>query len=350
MTARPAPPPLTERALHLEDLGELIAGIPSMIGFPPVDSLVLLTGSCADRLQLGTIVRVDLPEPRHGPDLVSQMCLAVTANDVVTVLPVIVGGGAADPPDLPYRWLIELLAREMGDVGVLLVHPVWVPTVERGETWWCFENPECTGQIRDPRSAVLTAMHAVAGYITYGSREEMAANLAPDPEDQVAHRAQLLAERAAAPEQDPLDQWRTVRRAIDSAAAVVELPELDDDQIVRLAEALCSPLVRDNCIAALLTDLADAADRLWTVLTRAIPAPERAEPACLLAMNAYLRGEGVLANVALETVLDADPDHEMAALLHQAIDRCMPPKDFRSMLVDCVAAADIIYSETEASE
>lgn len=348
MTARPAPQPLTERSLHLEDLGELIAGIPSMIGFPPVDSLVLLTGSRADRLQVGTVIRVDLPEPRGGPDLVSQLCLAVTANDVVSVLPVVVGGGTADPPGLPYRWLVELLARELGDVGVVLVHPVWVPAVERGETWWCFENPECTGQIRDPRSAVLAAMNTAEGHITYESREAMAANLAPDPEDRVAHRAQLLADRVTAPDQDPLDQWRMVREAIQSTAT--ELPELDHDQIVRLAEALRSPLVRDNCIAALLTDLADTADRLWTVLTRAVPAPERAEPACLLAMNAYLRGEGVLANVALETALEADPDHEMATLLRQAIDRCMPPKDFRAMLTDSVAAADLVYSEAEAME
>ena len=321
-----------------------------MIGFPPVDSLVLLTGPSIHRLQLGTTLRVDLPEPEHGPNLVGQLCLAASANDVVAVVPVVIGGGTADPPDLPYRWLIELLARELADVGVVVLHPVWVRAVGHDETWWCYENVECTGQVRDPRAAVVRAAYTAAGFVTYASREEMAAHLAPDPEDEVAHRAQLLAERATVTGPNPLEQWQAVRAAIEAAGTWTELPDLDDDQIVNLAEALCEPLVRDNCLAALLTDLSEPADRLWTLLTRAIPAPERAEPACLLAMNAFLRGEGVLANVALEAALEADPDHEMAALIHKAIETCMPPNDFRDLLAKSVAKADLLYTEAEARE
>jgi hypothetical protein len=339
MTPPPAPPSPTE-GIHLDNLGELIAGIPSMIGFPPTDSLVLITFHVTDRLMLGAIVRMDLPEARHGPDMVRQLCLATVAHEPDVVVPVVISGGTADPPNLPYRGLIEDVARELGEVDIPTVHALWVPAVEEGETWWCYEDEECTGQVRDPRSSSLAVFHALAGVVSYGSRAEMAAHLAPDPEDVVAHRAQLLAQRAAdAAELEPAEKWAVVRAALD-AVPDEALPELDDDEVVDVAAALCDPLVRDNCLPLVLADYADAAERLWTVLVRAVPAPERAEPASLLAIHAYLRGEGVLANMAIDVALDADPGHHLALLLRESIDRGMPPARFRAMVEESVAWAE----------
>lgn len=346
MTPPPAPPFPTD-TVYLDDLGELVAGIPSMIGFPPTDSLVLVTFHVADRLQLGATVRMDLPEPRHGPDMVGQLCLATVAHQPDVAVPVIVGGGSADPPELPYRWLIELVTEELDQVDIPTVHALWVRATEHGETWWCYEDEECTGQVRDPRSSAFAAFHALAGVVRYGSRAEMASHLAPDREDRVAHRAQLLAERAAAAaDLDPAEKWAVVREAVDGVPEDA-LPDLDDMQVVRIAEALCDSLVRDNCLPLMLTGQARAAARLWTVLIRAVPAPERAEPASLLAIHAHLRGEGVLANMALEVALDADPDHQLARLLREAIDRGMPPGAFRAMLEDSVGLAELINDRWE---
>jgi hypothetical protein len=346
MTSPPAPPS-PANTIYLDDLGELIAGIPSLIGFPPSDSLVLITFHFADRLEIGATVRMDLPEARHGPDMVDQLVLATVAHGPDVVVPVVIGG-SAELPDLPYRWLMDRVAHELNEVDIPIVHALWVPAVEVGETWWCYEEDECTGQVRDPRSSALAAIYTYAGVIHYGSRAEMASHLAPDREDRVAHRAQLLAERMdAAAEVDPAEKWATVRAAVD-ATTDVATPELADDQIVALAEALCDPLVRDNCLPLLLTDQADAAERLWTTLTRAVPAPERAEPASLLALHAYLRGEGVLANVALDAALDADPDHQFALLLRESIDRGTPPSRFRAMVEESVAWAEQVNVEGEA--
>jgi len=122
MTPPPAPPSLID-GIYLDDLGELIAGIPSMIGFPPVDSIVLVTFHVTDRLQFGATVRMDLPEPRHGPDMVSQLCLATVAHEPDVAVPVIIGGGSVDPPELPYRWLMELVAKELGEVEIFACGP-----------------------------------------------------------------------------------------------------------------------------------------------------------------------------------------------------------------------------------
>ncbi|MGH3757960.1 DUF4192 domain-containing protein [Actinophytocola sp.] len=345
MTSPPASPSPTI-GLHLEDLGELVAGIPSMIGFPPVDSLVLITFHVTDRLQLGATVRMDLPEPRHGPDMVGQLCLATVAHEPDVAIPVVVGGSAG-PPDLPHRRLIELVERELGAVGIPIVHALWVPAVEFGETWWCYEDEECTGQVRDPASSALAALHTFAGVVRYGSRAEMAQHLAPDREDRVAHRAQLLATRAGGVAGvAAAEKWAAVREAVDDSAGEGS-PELDDERVVLLAEALGDPLVRDNCLPLLLTEQAEAAERLWTVLTRAVPAPERAEPASLLAMHAYLRGEGVLANMALEVALGANPDHQLALLLRESIDRGTPPGRLRDMLEESVAWAEQVNVDVE---
>lgn len=346
MTSPPAPP-FPTNSIYLDDLGELIAGIPSLIGFPPSDSLVLVTFHLDNRLMLGATVRMDLPEPRHAPDLVAQLCLATVAHGPDVAVPVIIGGGPARPPDLPYRWLMELVTHELDEVDVPTVHALWVPEVSLGETWWCYENEECTGQVRDPRSSALAALHAFAGSIHYASRADVAAHLAPDREDHVAHRAQLLADQAdTAADVAPAEKWATVRVAID-AITDVSVPELDDDQIVRLAHALCDPLVRDNCLPLLLTDKADAAERLWTVLTRAVPVPERAEPASLLAIHAYLRGEGVIANLALDVALDANPDHQLALLLRESIDRGTPGSRIRAMVEESVTWAEQVNVEEE---
>jgi Domain of unknown function (DUF4192) len=344
MTPPPAPLSPTN-SIHLDDLGELIAGIPSMIGFPPVESLVLVTFHLTDRLQFGATIRMDLPEPRHGPNLVGQLCLATVAHEPDVAVPVVVGGGTADPPDLPHRWLVDLVARELGEVEIPIVHALWVPEIARGETWWCYEDEECTGQVRDPDSSAIAAFHTLAGVVRYGSRAEMFAHLAPDREDRVAHRAQLLAERAAgAADVTPAEKWAEVRAAIDTVAADGS-PELADERIVRLAEALCDPLVRDSCLPLLLDEVADAAERLWTILTRAVPAPERAQPASLLAVHAYLRGEGVLANMALDVALDADPGHSLALLVRDAIERGTPPGRFRAMVAESVTWAEQVNVE-----
>jgi hypothetical protein len=345
MTSPPAAPS-PANTIYLDDMGELIAGIPSMIGFPPQDSLVLMTFHIGERIQLGATMRMDLPDREHAPDLVAQLCLTAVANEAEVAVPVLVGG-SADPPELPYRWLMDLVVEELDDVDIPIVHAIWVPAVEFGETWWCYVDEECTGQVRDPQSSALAALHAYAGLVRYASRAEMASHLAPDREDRMAHVAQLLAAQAGQrADTSAAEKWAEVSAAIDTTGDAV--PELADEQVARLAEALSDPLVRDNCLALPLTDRADAAERLWTALIRAVPAPERASPAILLAIHAYLRGEGVLANMAVEAALDADPDLDLARLVREALDRGLPPTVLRSMIEESVSSAErIIAAEAQ---
>lgn len=98
-----------------------------------------------------------------------------------------------------------------------------------------------------------------------------------------------------------------------------EVPETDDD-LVDLALALSDAAIRDACIGLVLTEPRGRSESLWLALTQTLPAPERAEPAVLLAASAFRRGNQALCRAAAEA-LAAVPAHPIAALLHDACQR-----------------------------
>jgi hypothetical protein len=319
--------------IRLRDLSELVAGIPYVIGFPPTDSLVLFTFRRCPDLSLSTTIRVDLPKPEHVELVATEVAAAVSRNDGVAAIAVVI---AEDGPE--HRQLINTLRMELDDKNVLLAHASWVDKIAHGELWQCYDNPLCTDAVPDPQSSALAAATAVAGDTTYANREAMAETLAPDAEEALARREKLLDAYRLFPTQPyteaDLDaDLDILRYALDQAANSYELPTLSDHQLVRLARALSQPAVKDECIAITLSDESEAAERLWTLLVRALPAPERAEPAFLLAMSAYLRGAGVMAALALQIVMRSNPLHQTAVLVDYALRMGFPPDDLREMIL-----------------
>ena len=77
---------------------------------------------------------------------------------------------------------------------------------------------------------------------------------------------------------------------------------------------------------------APAAEILWTECTRRAPAPLDVAPATLLAVSAWLRGDGAMANVALTRALAGEPTYALARLLAQALAECVPPAELRAMI------------------
>jgi hypothetical protein len=75
-----------------------------------------------------------------------------------------------------------------------------------------------------------------------------------------------------------------------------------------------------------------AAEQLWAALARETPDPEAAEPAALLAVSALLRGDGALANVALDRAERAWPGHRLTRLLRVAAEGGLRPSEVRAWL------------------
>lgn len=336
--------------LRLRDLSELVAGVPYIIGFPPTDSLVLFTFRRYPELALSSTIRVNLPLPDHVLLVAEEMAAAVALNQAAAVIAVVVAENGED-----HRELIDMLRKTLEERDILLTHASWVPKVAHGEVWQCFDDPLCTSTVPDPQSSALAAATAVAGDTTYPDREAMAAHLASDPEEMLAYRKKLLNAYRTSPTQPYTDadseaDLEILGYALDKTRSSRELPTLTDHQMVRLGRALAQGPVKDECLAMSLSDEPEAAERLWTVLIRGLPAPERAEPAFLLAMSAYLRGAGVIAALALKIVMESNPLHRLAVLLDYALQKGVPPDHLRNLLVKSVLRNHEEHTEPTSAE
>lgn len=323
-------PPRT--CLTIRNLSALIAGIPSLIGFPPKNSVVLFTFTRYPTLTLGTTLRFDLPGPEHVEGAAEHLVAVARQNHAVAVIAIVVGGTADE-----HRPLVDALRQGFAADDILLVHANWVHEIQFGERWQCYLDPQCTDEVPDPQTTALAVAAAIAGDPTYRDREEMAAQLAPDPPDSLARREELLDAHLRVPQppytaDDLAADLALITQLHTEAEASPNLPVFADRQLVRAAKALSRSEVRDECLEAALANAPRAGERLWTVLTRALPAPERAEPASLLAMSAYLRGAGTLAGLAIRTALAANPVHATATLLDMALANAVPPTDLRHLL------------------
>ena len=107
---------------------------------------------------------------------------------------------------------------------------------------------------------------------------------------------------------------------------------LTDGEVARVVWGLRDRDVRDRALGLATGTAAAAAEILWTECTRRAPAPLDVAPATLLAVSAWLRGDGAMANVALTRALTVDPAYAFARLLAQALAECLPPAELRAMI------------------
>lgn len=334
---------MTSTHLTVDYPGELLASIPPLLGFHPVDSVVVfgLRGPMATELAL--VLRSDLPPPGQVAELARALLMPLLQQGALGAGLVVVGGRRPDEDDLPHRALVGRCEEVFADNGIPIVHQLWVPATAAGCRWFCYDESGCTGVLPDPDDTNLATLTAAAGLPVYGSREEIAATLVPEPDDILARRSAALDRFSAANEPtggdpDPPDvKLRTVLTAIESA--VTHPPAPADEDVVQLVTALTDHRIRDVCLDfAKLPDVG-AAERLWTALARGTPAPERAEPACLLAFSAYARGDGVLAGIALDVAEQADPGHRLTGLLRSALAIGLAPNKLRAAGLRAAVAA-----------
>lgn len=329
-----------EESIVLSDVGQLIVGIPPVLGFHPVNSLVVIGLQGSDDSPLVSLMlRTNLPEPADRDQVATQLVYPLRLNRIPKAALVVIGDRDPDSLDLPHRALLTTCQARFAMAGIAVVEQVWAASTRCGEPWQCYQHRSCGGLLPDPRSSVLAAASVAAGVVTHDMRDDLVATLAPAPDDVLARRADLLAAAIDDDgEQDAgADRLGLVTAAIGRALDGV-LPESDED-IVALGLALADRRVRDACLAPEDGVEAEVSERLWTCLTRGLPAPERAEAACLLAFAAYQRGDGVLAGIALDLANAADPGHRLADLLRSALQTGVPPHRLREAARQASAAS-----------
>jgi hypothetical protein len=326
----------TARRIRLSDPSELIAAVPHLLGFHPHDSVVLLA---IHGKRLGLTLRADLVDDDQAPLLAEQLLPPIARQRPTGVALVLIGGGSTRDGDPPHRALVNALEGVLTSAGLPVVHAAWTARTVRDAPWRCYDDPCCAGVVADPMTSPLAAATVAAGAVTFGSREEMAELMAPEDPAALQRRAMLLdMADAEHPMSARLIGQRLARlKKLHRAAAAGDL-ELSDRTVAEVASALCDHRVRDACLPWCSGPGAAAAEQLWLALVRATPAPERAEPAALLALAAYVRGDGALAGVALDAALHACPQHSLSGLLRAALDTGLPPELLRSVAADAAAA------------
>jgi hypothetical protein len=320
--------------ITLSEPGELIAAIPHLLGFYPVDSLVAVSLSNDETESVNATLRVDIPTSQTRECLIEQMIRMLTSNDSTAVILVVVGGcGDDDTQVLPHRDLIDGYSADLARAGIPVLRRLWAASAAAGSIWRCYDEADSAGSVPGSEDSPMALARVATGSLLYRKREDLAATLSPDDEGLLARRADLLAAangHDCAEETDPAASRRRLHlvEAAVNDVADGRFPQTDED-IVALVVALSDHIVRDACLALGDSRTQAAAERLWTNLVRSTPVPERAEPACLLAFAAYQRGDGVLAGIAIELALEADPSHRLSGLVHTALWLALTPDQLR---------------------
>ncbi|SNR54040.1 protein of unknown function [Haloechinothrix alba] len=326
--------------VRVRGIAELLASLPQILGFRPAESVILLADIHPGSRKYGPVIRADLPAAGDERALACQLAAAVSRSRAISVTTAVLGeltgGGDAERHDLPWRALVEAIGRELRERGIDHAAAVWAPCIAGGVGWRSYQDARLGGVLPEPESTVAAARAVESGLVTFRSREDLRELVEPDSSSQGRARAEVVAERIRARR-----AARTGPCSPENARAVVADAlgrslggdlAFTDDELAELALALSDRDVRDSFLAAAAPErreLARAAARLWQLLCRTLPAPERAQAAALAGYAAYASGEGALARMALEVALDTDPSHVLAALLMRALGGGIEPRTIR---------------------
>ncbi len=348
---------------------EFAAALPELLGFRPVESLVLLFLGGGDRpdRRMSLTLRLDLLAAEHDAEVARQVVARAEAlrpwgalvfvvsedpdDQVVLVQP--------DPwrdtpprtdvldrptvPDLPRRPLVHAVIEELSALGTQTVDAV---LVRAGRSWSYPDVATSTGAgpgiPLDPDASRLTGIAALRGEVVDPDRDTVVARAWPTrpTSAELAHvcrRADATLDvriaRGASLGELVDEGWDVVRRAV-AACVPGSRWAPTDEELAQVAVALTLAPVRDLALELTAGDDDDqlaAAEVLWADLNARLPDELAAVPALLLGLSAWLRGAGVLAVAALERSLYCEPT-SMAELVLQAVVGNTEPAVLRAVL------------------
>jgi hypothetical protein len=346
-----------EYEVRISDPGEVAAALPHLLGFRPEESVVVVGLGGPSGGRVGLTVRADLPPPQHAVPLAAALARGIVTDDPAAVLVAVVSerddevdldGGV----DLPHRDLVHALVITFADARI----PVRDVLLVRGGRWWSYDCPhECcvpgAGTPLPDGVSALEAASVATGQVLAQSREELEARIThldrADREDVREACFALVNTRSARAAEVgwaavERDAWAAVETAVRERRAAGAVAALTPQTLAEIVWGLQHTALRDRALGLSLGDDAAAAEALWTECTRRAPWMLAAAPATLLAVSAWLRGDGAMASVALERALGSDEDYQLAQLLRSALAACMRPEELRAMVVATLGRLDAV--------
>jgi hypothetical protein len=317
---------------RLSGPGEILAVLPSLCGFPPQESLVLLSLR-GPRRRLGLTARVDLPD-RHGEEALAALCADRMAGDGASgvVVAVLSEHGRREA-------LVDAVRAALAARGVPVLEALHV-CARRWTSYTC--TAACCPAEGTPVPAapavlgLVQAEQVATGRVVLPSRDDLVRSIAP-PALLAAVATEQYLEQAAQAEL----RWRAEhgvvaarRRTLEHVQSLLDrvaagTPVGPSDAAV-LAVRLADVQARDGVATLILTREEELLSLLVQVARQVVP-PDDAAVCTLLAWTAYARGEGALANVALDRALAGRPDYSLALLLRSWLDGGVHPEEVRSL-------------------
>ena len=334
MTSTSAP------VVRLSAPGEIIAALPHLCGFVPSESVVVLSLH-PPRGRVGLVVRLDLPQAAAVDEAAALLVDRVRTDAPHEVLVVVCTERAGR---LPHRGLVAGLGRACEDAGIVVRDAL----LARGDRWWSYRctaptccPPDGTPVPRapdSPRLGLLAAEDVLAGRQVLPDRAALVRAVAAPTGSaaDTAERDLVRAERdwREAALRDGLVATSDAALARWSAALVTTGRGREALDAAGLVVALAHVPVRDR----VLTWAVDRSDALLALLQHVAhhATPPRDAPVCtLLAVTAWSRGDGALANVALDRALASDPGYRLAGLVRLGLDHAIPPEQVRRWVREC---------------
>lgn len=366
MTAHlhPQPPPITCPS-------SLVASCGPLLGFEPESCLIALLAVPGRPGRV--IARVDLV-----PDHTARDCAAMLAGSLiraggsrVAIVLWIDAHNATPRTELPGLALVESLTTRLSRSGI----GVDACLATNGEHWWelLCRRPGCCSEEAQPVdpdvAGAVRVQYAVAGYAPLASRTELALRLRPEPEA-VARTERHLARastgqgsrrwrerqlrlvwpllrpgpsgegcepgRHTAPDPRGLGAWPSTATSAQLDGPHAVGPDPGPESVVL---ALSDIGVRDVVLLRLASSEVtcrscwDGTLEALAAVVRAAPPSHAAPAATLLAVAAWLAGEGALATIAVEHALADRSDYRLAQLASQLIGSGVDPRSWRGSVL-----------------
>lgn len=304
--------PATAPRVRLSGPAELVAALPTLCGFVPSESLVVV---CLAGSRVDLVARYDLPPPEAVPVLLGDVERRSAHAQTAWLLLL---------AEQPCAELVEALRARGPWAEVLLVQGGRWRSLLCDDTTCCPVDGTPVPQ-DSPALTLVRAEATLRGTAVLPDRAALVASLAA-PTD--GHAALARAGRRLA--RETVEHGRPAVRERLLVALDTALGRPEEADAAELALGLHDVLLRDELLTWAVED-ADAVHALLLHLARCAPAPDDAPVCAALAWVAHARGDGATASVALDRALSSDPEHSLALLLREALDHQVRPEQLQAV-------------------
>ena len=321
----------THTATELTSPHDLLAAVPFMVGYHPKDSLVVMALRDA---KVSMAMRVDFPDS-ESISSVSATVAGHLARELADEA-IIVG---YLPIDVIESDPLEIVRSIIALQGITVKECI----VVRGEYFrsnLCADLECCPPEgnlIPEILCSRVTAEQVAAGNpLPYLDLDEMKRSISALPIDKELVRLIQGIEEIDYAGDDVTAHQREGANAINEMAiAFSKDQKIEDKSVVALVLVRLLDLqVRDYAMGMTTEETSDQLWDMWRYLLRLAPQGYVAPVAVIFATMSYERGDGALAQRALDRAMEDAPGYQMAKLLRRTFAAGWPPSAFTQMRAD----------------